>query len=41
MDIYIPEYIQKNLLKFQNAIPKNQEDAPFKSDPKKYGEMCN
>ena len=34
----MPEYIQKNLLKFQNTIPKNPEDALFKSDPKKYWE---
>ena len=35
MDIYIPGYIQKTLLKFKTPTPKNPEDALFKADPKK------
>ena len=37
MDIYIPGYIKKTLLKLQHSSPKNPEVSPFKAYPKQYG----
>ena len=36
-EISIPGYMQKTLLKFQNPIHKNIEDALLKADLKQYG----
>ena len=37
VDISMPGYIKKALVRFKHAAPRKQQHSPFPCDPKKYG----